>query len=389
LLPILSSKGFHHQKEIIFSPGVISNYHSSEKFHKGASLSNTVIQNTSNILFLSLTRYLDGIIDYACFCEEDHKLYQIMNAFEISDPRTLYDNSYIPAAFIGGIERRFSKYELDLVRSIDVYFSLLHANDSAVKNRRKAAINRFRHFAIRSFLLPKLKHELVHIDRKVNMLLILLHMLDIERIKKNYEFSQDIYLTMSTHDDEYLTLDVDVVEIIACIFTVLHTSIIGRSINSTVISYSYASLRCLLAKTINGHTCSLMQWSINNQDEDENAKRINAHMEALYLLSHILTSYKLQFIVERYNTFNFQSDENSNVVERYKILISSAEYFRELRHSTHGQTPQNHYTGQSKVSELNNSGFDHNISKETIDTLMFFQNEYSKSTNIEISESQE
>jgi hypothetical protein len=380
LLPVLRCKGFNNGKEVFRAAGMMMKGNASKKFQSGAPSYGTRNQISSKILLFSLTRYMDRIVDYACLSEEDHNLYQIMTCFEASNPETLQKNTFIPISFVESIERRFSKDEVNLVGSIDFYFSLVRANYDQTTTRAKTSIKRFRIFAVRSFLLPKLKHEFVRSESKVNLLLTLLHILDIKSIEKKYDIPKPLYISTEDDDEDFfLNMDLDVAEILSGIFINLNRSFIVKNVNSPIIKYSYTCVRCLLTMRVTGGiNYSLMAWCAANQEENHIASKIQDYMTAFFLLSRILTSHQLNFIVEHYETMNFQRNNTSNLFEKYKDMVSSV-IPNDHPDLDRFPNPQNHYIAQNSALKPASSTTDQSIDDETREVLVSFQSYFATS----------
>lgn len=374
LLPVLRCRGFYNAKDVFRAAGITIKENVSKVIESGAPSPSPGDQIPLNILLFALTRYMDRIVDYACFSQEDHNLYQILTCFEASDPEKLQKNTFIPTAFVESIERRFSKSELNLIGSIDLYFSLAQANYTNMSTRKKTSIKRFRIFAIRSFILPKLKHESIRLERKANLLLILLRILDVQNIEKYYDIPKPLYISIENDDDEcFLSLDLDVAEIVSVIFIALNSSFIARNINSQIINYSFKCIRCLFTMNITGDNSCLMAWCIANQEKSYIASKLQDYMRVFFLLSRILTSQELNFIVEHYETMNV---ERKHLFEKYKCMVSNIIPKNDHTDLDQVPNPQNHYKTQNTVPQPTIRPTEHNIDEDTRAVLLSFQSSF-------------
>jgi len=118
-----------------------------------------------------LNRYLREFVFYAGSTGRSESLfYELMGYISVLDLSLIKEHVQMPLAVIDGIERQASGNQVTLGDAAELYLSLISMSESHTHARRKNTINRFRRFAVRSFLPPRLKLASVPFNQKINIL---------------------------------------------------------------------------------------------------------------------------------------------------------------------------------------------------------------------------
>ena len=292
VLPILSNQGLHINRTFFEASAGNPAGHRILNFEGGLPHTSTDQSVNSNTMLLTFCRYIGNVVQYARSGDGDHHFYEILICIQSLDDKLLRNNVFLPPAFLEGAKLLTARGQLDLGDYIE-----LHKGDTPQSD----AFNRFRAYAIRSFLLPKIKHGTITAEKKVTLLLVLLQILDFKRVQRHYTCPHPF--AISTGDDQlvdYLHLSHDVKEIFSSIFLCLDSIITHKTMDSSLILYCFACIRCMLTMNVENSNLKLIEWCTAYKEENETALQIWSYMEIFFSMSKILTSSQSTVLMEQY-----------------------------------------------------------------------------------------
>jgi len=372
ILPILSNQGLHINRAFFEASDGNSAGHRILNFECGLPHTSTEQSVNSNTILLIFCRYIRHVIQYAQGGDGDHLFYDILMCIQSLDDKLLRNTFFLSPAFLEGAKTLTARGQFDLGDYIE-----LHKGNTPQAD----TFNRFRSFAIRSFLLPKIKHGTVNAEKKVTLLLVLLQILDLKRVQRHYTCPHPFVI--STGDDQlvdYLHLSHDVKEIVSSIFLCLDSIITHKRMNSSLILYCFACLRCILTMNVENSNLELIEWCTAYKEENETAKYLVLHMEIFFFLSKILTSSQSTVLLEQYGRPKetiASASAISDAVLQLNDLVSKIDSARNISCSNQENAKINLYLKPVEDIAVTTYVLDENLTKVLLD----FQESFSKKNN--------
>lgn len=240
-----------------------------------------------------LRHYTRELVVYAASSPEDNLFYDLMNCIIGLDQDIIHHVNMIPA-FIGEIDGKSFDKKTDLSASIELYLSLISMSESRNHTKRNASINRFRTYAIRTFLLPKLKHPTSPLDQKIKILKLLSSFLDVATIRHQYDCFDNMTVSLDDGEIKYLHLSHDLVEmarsIFECLDNVIEASKDGREASLVLLSQCYACLCSIISLEVEGEDCCVRKWCETFSRSNQDAYRMSLYVETMYRISRFFTN---------------------------------------------------------------------------------------------------
>ena len=365
ILPCLKSRGLIFSNAL-FKAADKRNYNTNQRtvsFECGLPGSNQptrTIDNTSTVkppfLVSVLSHHMREIVVYAGSSQRDDLFYELMSCIVNLNRDLIKNHLKMVPAIIDDIEKQALGSKADLETSSELYLSLISMSESHNYAKRKTAVNRFRTYVIRSFLLPKLKHPKSPPDQKMNILNLLLPLLDVKTIKTEYEYVEDFSVSLG-EEVRYLHLNLDIKHLVISVFECLDHAIVTRSlveeINCSMLAQCFECLQYIISMKIEGSNFCVLKWCKSNSQSNEDAYQISLYLEALCMMSRFFTSIQSSSILRFYRTLppsgTFDKDINDGL-EQFNILVKKIHTFDHGKSSSatsylYGST--NGYTSRS------------------------------------------
>ena len=398
VLPILSNKGLQTARASIYEGSGNSAKTRILEFEGGMPHAGVAAElTTSKILLNSFYCHIRDVVQYAGSEDGDHHFYEVMSCIQSVNNTFLRQNFSLPAAFLEGREFYKPRDQFELGDYIELHYK--HSSSAHLAN----TCSRFRSFAIRSFLLPKIKHRTIDSKKKVTMLLVLLLILDVKRIQRQYRWAEPILISVGGDRlGNYLHIRHDIEAIIESIYICIDNGITHpRMMTSSLMRYCFVSLKCILTMNVKESDPSgsydtpkgLFGWCDASKGENETALMVYLYMELMLTLSKILRSYQSAVLIEQHRRPKESiaaASTSSNDVSKFNAMILNIDAIR--NHSLAAQQGTslqvNLYLNQSnedRAEGCDNQGAigstSFTLDENAMKALLEFQEAFSKGLN--------
>ncbi len=395
VIPCLMSRGLN-SSNAIFKAADKMNLRTNQRtlsFEFGLPVSMNLSTAYLPLLVPVLSHHIPDIVIYASTSPQSDIFYELMSCIVNLDSEPIESHLQMAPAILYGIEKKAPQKEPSLIDSIHLYLSLISMSESHNHAKVKRAVNRFRNYAIRSFLLPKLKHPKSPSGQKMKILNLLQPMLNVAAMKAKYEYVGKLSVSLG-EEVKYLHLNLDIKMLATSIFECLDHAIVTQSLvkekRYSMISQSFDCLRNVIYMSIEDSDLPLLKWCKSNANSNEDANQISIYLEALFVMSKLFSSCIqnpsiLSFYRApphpsasiKYEPLEHASSEILDQMHKLQEKIDALDYGSSSS-TVAIYTPTNHYMcHNTKEVDVLARTFFYDPSPHDINSLVAFQKEYS------------
>lgn len=333
ITPALNGMGVDQSREVVDSLRRLNNSDlvQLERLSIVTDLNNTLVSNLQRQSF----KYIRTSIMYATNCSRvinpGTVFYSLMNMV-CTVPET---NSNIDIAPIIHPEIDPTSTE-KLESSLILYFSVVSMirNDFVISARNATKI--FREYAIRNFIVPKLRHPTVDAKSKVRLLMILSDILETSGLRVIFTDILDEHQIQSLEKNPTLDLRYDICAMLDAIYLCIQkdktTGLLGKS---------YGLLENILKLTISlgENEEPLAHWCFHNQNSSTLVQYFNLHLKIFADIAKLCSdSYKSKY-TSIWDDVSKPNTDTPHDLQALKTLITS----KETLDATYSDSTQNAY----------------------------------------------
>jgi len=186
------------------------------------------------------------------------------------------------------IENEVASTANDLSGALNIYLSLTSMGNMYYDKVQANAMTKFRRFALRKLMVPKLRHDVFPREKKIRILHLLKKFLDVEAVSTECAEQQDFEISLNDNCNSFLDLS-DCCYIVNALSLCIIDWHIKKKVNDTFSGQVFLCCRHILKLQIEVGKMSLMAWCRINAEYNTCASYLKVMMEWIFEVAGLLT----------------------------------------------------------------------------------------------------